>query len=252
MPPATSPRSSYGETVSVRRRTLSLLAAIAINILLLLLLLNLSPTIEGRPDGHNQGITFSLADSRNNAAERTRTVKTTRSRAKARATPTSNARAMPPPLVPVRSGALANIINLSHDEFAIADIAKMPAPAQGEAGGNAGAAGDSAPAGSGPHGEPLYAAEWYREPRQSELDFYLPKTGIPAGSWAEIACQTIARFHVDNCVALADSPPGSRLARAIEAAGWQFLVRPPRVGGRSMVGAWVRIRIDFTNKPDVR
>lgn len=97
--------------------------------------------------------------------------------------------------------------------------------------------------GSGPNGEPLYAAAWYREPYESELSGYLSTASGPG--WGLIACRTAPDFRVEDCVALGESPTGSNIARAVLAAAWQFRVRPPRIGGRSMVGEWVRIRIDY-------
>ena len=55
----------------------------------------------------------------------------------------------------------------------------------------------------------------------------------------------MAEFRVDDCVALGESR-GSQMARAVLAAAWQFRVRPPRVGGKFLVGEWVRIRIEWT------
>lgn len=102
---------------------------------------------------------------------------------------------------------------------------------------------DSARVGTAPNGEPLYAARWYREPYPDELTGYLSTATGPG--WGLIACRTAPDWRVEDCVALGESPRGSNIARSVLAASWQFKVRPPRVGGRSMVGEWVRIRIDY-------
>lgn len=102
---------------------------------------------------------------------------------------------------------------------------------------------DSERVGTAPNGEPLYAAAWYREPSDDELRGYLSTASGPG--WGLIACRTAPDYRVEDCVGLDEYPFGSQIERAVLAAAWQFRVRPPRVGGRSMVGAWVRIRIDY-------
>lgn len=96
-------------------------------------------------------------------------------------------------------------------------------------------------AGSGPNGEPLYAARWYREPTDDDFRGYFSR--VSQSGWALINCQTEPEFRVDRCV-LVDQSDGS-MGSAVLAMAWQFRVRPPRVGGRSLVGEWVRIRIDY-------
>ena len=146
-----------------------------------------------------------------------------------------------PPIKPAKP----QYIQLSPDDYAATDIGKIPAH-QGEGDGN-NSGKDSVAAygpGEGPGGSTLYNAEWYREPRDAELNFYLPKN-IQSGS-ALIACKTIENYHVENCRSLGEDPPGSGLARAMREAAWQFLIRPPRINGKPMIGAWVRIRYDLT------
>lgn len=96
-------------------------------------------------------------------------------------------------------------------------------------------------AGSGPNGEPLYAAKWYREPSDDEFRGYFSR--VSGSGWALINCRTEPEFRVDRCVLVDQSEPA--VGSAVLAMAWQFRVRPPRVGGRSMVGEWVRIRIDY-------
>lgn len=98
-------------------------------------------------------------------------------------------------------------------------------------------------AGQGPHGEPLYAASWYREPYDDELRGYLSAAHGPG--WGLIACRTVPDYRVEDCVTVDEYPEGSNIARAVLAAAWQFRVRPPRIGGRLKIGEWVRIRIDY-------
>ena len=103
---------------------------------------------------------------------------------------------------------------------------------------------DSEIVGRAPDGSPLYAAQWYREPYPSELSGYL-STARPPG-WGLIACKTAPEWRVEDCQILGESPQGSQIARSALAASWQFLVRPPRIDGEYQVGAWVRIRIDYS------
>jgi protein TonB len=105
---------------------------------------------------------------------------------------------------------------------------------------------DSEVVGTAPNGETLYAAEWYRRPEQRALGAYLSTAQGPG--WGLIACKTAPDYRVEDCVALSESPRGSQIARAVLAAAWEFRVRPPRLGGKSLVGAWVRIQIDYEIK----
>jgi protein TonB len=98
-------------------------------------------------------------------------------------------------------------------------------------------------AGTGPNGEPLYAAQWYRRPYDNELSGYLTTASGPG--WGLIACRTVADYRVEDCVAIDEYPQKSNIARAVLAAAWQFRVRPPRRGGRVLIGEWVGIRIDY-------
>lgn len=137
-----------------------------------------------------------------------------------------------------------SFIRLTRQEFAAADISKLGRRRPD----NIGDGGDSASAsspGEGPGGARLYNAEWYREPTRAEMITYMPKRGVSVG-WAMIACKTQTEFRVEDCREMGESPPGSGLARTLRQAAWQFKVRPPRIDGKPLIGAWVRIQFDFT------
>jgi len=148
---------------------------------------------------------------------------------------------MPAPAKPVA------IIPLSRRDMARADVANAPpakaaqpaGPAYGPS--MAAAPGDSEVVGRAPNGEALYAARWYREPGRGELSGYLSTASGPG--------RTAPGWRVEDCVGLDEYPGGSNIQRAVLAAAWQFQVRPPVRGGQSLVGSWVRIRIDYQSGP---
>ena len=102
---------------------------------------------------------------------------------------------------------------------------------------------DTERVGTAPNGQPMYAAEWYREPADAMMRSYLSTAHGPG--WALIACRTASEFRVEDCVGLDEYPEGSQIMRSVLAMAWEFRVRPPRRGGQVLVGSWVRIRIDY-------
>ena len=225
----------YWGRPSRRRRAAAIGLTLAAEALFVLILLGLNPAL---PDIIRSPPTRVTIDLTPDAPTPRRTSTPKPKASTARQAPVQ-APAKPPPAQPLP------YIPLSKSDMAAADISNLGSRAPGAAAGSS-----SAPTGpgEGPGGAHLYNAEWYREPTNAELAFYLPEGGAARGSWAQIACKTVERYRVDDCRLLGESPPGSGLARAMRLASWQFLVRPPRIDGKPLVGSWVRIRIDFTEK----
>jgi len=237
MPPETYEALPDRRRVPLRRRAGSFLAALAIEVLIVIGLLTLAPR-QPPPPKKEEPKTFSIYPSPDKAPPKPSPRK---AQAKSSASASAPARLAPDTTtVPQMAKPPVNPLLNDKELFEAGDISKLGSKSEDGA--------DSAAAygpGEGPGGERLYNAEWVREPTDAELSTYLP-AGIALGSWAEIACKTIENFHVENCRSLGEAPVGSGLARSIRLAAWQFRVRPPRVGGHALIGAWVRIRIDFS------
>lgn len=230
--------SSYLDRASLRSRVTAFFLSLAISLLIIVMLLRLGASPPRVTDAESKPITVQLLPEAGAPQPRARAVARIK-RAIRRVTPP-----LPPPPTPP-----LNMMILSREEFAAADISKMPSHAANAAdGADAGKGSGSATDGdgAGPNGERLYNAEWYREPTHAELAGYLP-AGNTQANWGMIACRTVEKYHVDDYHELGEAPAGSGLARALRQAAWQFLVRPPRIGGRPVIGAWVRIRFDFTH-----
>ncbi len=226
-----------------RRRAVALGLVLGLHLLLVLLLVSLVPARPSKPPGDRELIAFNVLPDKPVAVPKPATRPKRTAGAKAKATPA-------PKILQKPQDKLFTV-----QLFEGVDITKLPnhSAERSEGLADAGVGPDSDTAygpGEGPGGERLYNAEWQREPTNAELAFYIPKTGAPTGSYALIACKTIERYQVDDCRQLEEAPRGSGLSRAMVNAAWQFRVKPPRIGGKSQVGAWVRIKITFSEKPE--
>lgn len=239
MPPATSPSSFIHARASLRSRLAAAVLSIGVIVVMAMVMLTIGSFSAEIKEKVERFVAMDMPPAPGAKPEPSHD----------KAKSTEQAVAAPTPPVPdpqpVREPAF-NYIHLTSQEMAAADISKMPrrredAPAEG--GAEAGS-GDEGGTGTGPGGQRLYRAKWYREPTHAELSGYMPRNGR-GGDWGMIACRTIEHYHVEDCEELGESPPGSGMARALRQASWQFLVYPPRLGGKTLVGAWVSIRFEF-------
>jgi protein TonB len=236
------------------RRTLGLGLAFAIEALLVLLLLTLG---RGEPPGvekdHPTVVTFITDDVSEEAPAQRRSEPERQSEARPATQRPEPEEPRPPqpaeppaaPAAPVAPAILPMPWELRPpNPFRTNDRPAPPArPLYGPPDNRSPAMRDTERVGTAPNGEPLYAAEWYREPAADMMRSYLSTARGPG--WGLIACRTAPDYRVEDCVALDEYPQGSQITRSALAAAWEFRVRPPRRGGQPLVGSWVRIRIDY-------
>jgi protein TonB len=255
MAPAFNQSFSDGSSISLRRRPVPLLMTLIIHVLLVIMFFRLAPNAPPTVQMRSKPLTVQLLPAqRESPAARPRSVAKTKSVTRGAALRLPP-RPVKPPVIPKAkpvepSQPLVEVIPLTRAELASIDF-NLSRSSQGKSAdagtGSAGrgSQGDTPFAdGEGPGGERLYYADWYRKPTSAELSGYLPPGPRKTG-WGMIACQMVENYRVENCRALGQSP-GSGLSRAVLNAAWQFRVRPPSIGGRAIMRAWVRIRIEFS------
>lgn len=245
--------SSYRSHIDARGRVAALVLALLAGLLVVLALITIG-AITGQPIFESRPLaTFQVApNSGGEQAEKKpaqRKPRVAQRRKQAHAAPPPRAAAVPPPPI-----TLPGVITLSRADFARSDIGRIrskrddTARADGEDGAKSGAeSAQTAGVGEGPGGATLYNAQWYREPTHAEIAPFM--RGATRSGWGMVICRTVERFHVEDCREVAESP-GSGIARALRQASWQFLVRPPRIDGKPLIGAWVRIKFDLIEKKD--
>jgi hypothetical protein len=248
----------FADSGLLRRRGAALLLALIIELLLALLLLFLAPPMPGRKEGSRTTVFGIEASKGENSPDKKPAEKQRQKSTQAQRQRSQPVTQPPPPIpspveTPVPVGP-PTYLKLTRNEYQQGDISKVPSrntdadasdSASADAGGGGGA-GDTPTAGrKGRNGETLYVAEWYREPRNSELQPYINENRARYPGFGLVACRTVARYKVEDCYEL-DETRGTGFAGSVRQSAFQFLVRPPRVGNKLMVGAWVAIRIDYS------
>ena len=239
--PTPVPAPSFVERVrsGAGRRTLGLGLALLVEALLVLMLLTLGPgALPGDEDERPTVVTFLPSEPSVEPPEARRPEREQSAEERPEAErPDAEQPSPPQPAEPAPALPTQTIMPTP---WQLPPSARRP---YGPADRRSAASRDSERVGTAPNGEPLYAAEWYREPDDDMLRSYLSTARGPG--WGLIACRTAPDYRVEDCVALGEYPEGSQIKRSVLAAAWEFRVRPPRLGGRPLVGSWVRIRIDY-------
>lgn len=242
--PSAVPATPFVERLRTEagRRTLGLALAILVEALLLLVLLTLGP---GRPPGVEDGrptvVSFIAPEISEEAGSEPQ--QRSEERPETQRTEHEEPR-LPQPAEPAAAPVAPAILPTRWQLPPSAAPPARPArPLYGPPDNRSPAFRDTERVGTAPNGEPLYAAQWYHEPDDDMLRAYLSTARGPG--WGLIACRTAPDYRVEDCVALDEYPEGSQINRSVLAAAWEFRVRPPRLGGRPLVGSWVRIRIDY-------
>jgi protein TonB len=234
------------------RRTLGLGVALLIEALILALLLTLGrETLPGVKDDRPTMVTFIAPEISEKAAEAPRPEPERRAEDRPETQPPQPEQPRPPqpaepapaPPAPAPPAIVPMRWQLAPSSALPRSSASPARPLYGPPDNRSLASRDTERVGTAPNGEPLYAAEWYREPDDHMLRTYLSTANGPG--WGLIACRTAPDYRVEDCVALGEYPEGSQIDRSVLAAAWEFRVRPPRRGGQPLVGSWVRIRIDY-------
>jgi len=252
--PRPVPATSFVERVRIGAgpRTLALGLAVLIEALILILLLTLDWREQPELEDERATVISFIAPETSEEAPDTRSAET-QERAQEQERPEAQRQDLdqprpPQPVEPAAAPVAPALVpmrwNLRPSLPRNNDRPAQPArPVYGPVDNRSPAMRDTERVGTAPNGEPLYAAQWYREPDDVMLRDYLSTARGPG--WGLIACRTAPDYRVEDCVALEEYPLGSQINRAVLAMAWEFRVRPPRLGGRSLVGAWVRIRTDY-------
>lgn len=240
----------------LRRRGAALALALFIELLLLSLLLYFVPPLPGRKQSTRTNV-FGIEASKGEESPDRKPAEKRQKKAARAQTVRSQPETRPPPPVPqpietpVPAGP-PTFLKLSRNDYQQGDIAKVRSRAPStetadaaDAGGGGGSRpDDSEVVGKAPNGEALYAANWYRKPTHAELDPYWPRGRAKSGI-GRIMCRTAPRYRLVDCRIIGESPAGSGFGYAALQASWQFLMRPPRKGGKDLIGAWVIVEGEY-------